>query len=121
MELLSRHAWVFSIQLLVIGSLIMEIIAIRKITVQNAKLESVRKPPVPVWVPRLFLGAEMAIFLKLTPMVRFCGVHTPGNAHKAFIPLIHAICIPNHTDVECINNYRIYYKQSMARRLVMLR
>ena len=70
MELLSRQGWVFSIQLLVIGALIMEIIAIRKITVQNAKLESVRKPPVPVWVPRLFLGAEMAIFLKLTPMVR---------------------------------------------------
>ena len=96
-------------QLLVIGALIREIIAIRKITVQKSKVESVRnadrmnqryeclmgihrgvytaKPPVSVWVPRLFLDAEMAIFLKLTPMVRF----------------------PNRTDVECVSNYGIYY------------
>ena len=72
----------------------MGIIVIREITVQKSKVESVRnadrkckaktnfaacgqnlgvytaKPPVSVWVPRWFLDAEMAIFLKLTPMLQ---------------------------------------------------
>ena len=58
-------------QLLVMGCLIMEIIAIRKITVQNAKVESVRKPPLQGLGPKLDeknreLIRKLCFFSKLT-------------------------------------------------------